>query len=189
MSNKSANELLSMDLHEIVETVQTGLRSVGAEVASPWFYLQFGLILAAAGIAWAADAAIRSRVDMSSLAMRWPMPLRHFVRVMVFSASTAIFAIEMIASRVIMSHATWPSRSYLIAVSANLALAWLAIRLITSVISNTFIVTVVSVSAWTVAALSIIGQLGPAIELLDSYSLTIGGLRLAPLLLVKPGAL
>src|ERR1700745_2978561 len=115
---------MDMDLKDIIEAVHTGLRSVGAEVSSPWFYLQFGLILAAAGIAWAADAAIRSRVDMSSLAMRWPMPLRHFVRVMVLSASTAIFAIEMIVSRVVMSHATWPSRSYLIVVSAKLALAW-----------------------------------------------------------------
>src|SRR5262245_62445319 len=189
MSNKSANELLSMDLHETVETVQTVLRSVGAEVSSPWFYLQFGLILAAAGIAWAADAAIRSRVDMSSLAMRWPMPLRHFVRVMVLSASTAIFAIEMIASRVVMSHATWPSRSYLIVVSAKLALAWLAIRLITSVIRNAFVVKVVSLAAWTVAALSIIGELDVTIEMLDAYSIEIGGLRLTPLLLIKAGAL
>jgi small-conductance mechanosensitive channel len=184
-----ANELLSIDMHEIVESIQTALRSVGAEVSSPWFYLQFGLILAAAGIAWAADAAIRSRVDMSSLAMRWPLPLRHFARVMVFSASTAIFAILMIVSRVVMYHATWPSRSYLIAVAAKLALAWLAIRLITSVIRNAFVVKVVSLAAWTVAALSIIGQLGPAIDLLDSYSVEIGGLRLTPLLLIKAGAL
>ena len=178
-----------MDVNEIVETVQTALRSVGAEVASPWFYLQIGLILAAAGIAWAADAAIRSRVDMSSLATRWPLPLRHFARVMVFSASTAIFALEMIASRVTMYHMTWPSRSYLLAVSAKLALAWLAIRLITSVIRNAFIVKVVSVTAWTVAALSILGQLDAAIELLDSYSIVLGGLRLTPLLLIKAGAL
>ena len=178
-----------MDVNQIVETIQTALRSVGAEVASPWFYLQFGLILAAAGIAWAADAAIRSRVDISSLAMRWPLPLRHFARVMVLSASTAIFAIEMIASRVTMYHMTWPSRSYLIAVAAKLALAWLAIRLITSVIRNAFIVRVVSVAAWTVAALSIIGQLDTAIELLDSYSIVLGGLRLTPLLLIKAGAL
>ncbi|MFX5949033.1 hypothetical protein ABTF06_19115, partial [Acinetobacter baumannii] len=87
--------------------------SVGAEVSSPWFYLQFGLILAAAGMAWAADTAIRSRVDMTRFGMRWPLPLRHFARVMVFSASTAIFAILMIVSRVIMWHMTWPSRSYL----------------------------------------------------------------------------
>jgi small-conductance mechanosensitive channel len=184
-----ANDLISMDVHEIVESIQTFLRSVGAEVASPWFYLQFGLILATAGIAWAADAAIRSRVDMTSLAMRWPLPLRHFARVMVFSASTAIFAILMIIERVIMWHATWPSRSYLIAVSAKLALAWLAIRLITSVIRNAFIVKVVSLAAWTVAALSITGQLDAAIDLLDSYAFVLGGLRLTPLLLIKAGAL
>jgi small-conductance mechanosensitive channel len=182
-------ELLPMDVNALVESVQTALRSVGAEVASPWFYLQFGLILAAAGIAWAADAAIRSRVDMTSLAMRWPMPLRHFVRVMVRSASTAIFAILMIVSRVTMYHTTWPSRSYLIVVAAKLALAWLAIRLITSVIRNAFIVKVVSLAAWTVAALSIIGQLEGAIEALDSVAIDIGGLRLTPLLLIKAGAL
>jgi small-conductance mechanosensitive channel len=184
-----ASELLSMDVNQIVETVHTFLRSVGAEVASPWFYLQFGLILAAAGISWAADTAIRSRVDLSSLAMRWPLPLRHFVRVMVFSASTAIFAILMIVSRVVMYHATWPSRSYLIVVAAKLALAWLAIRLITSVIRNAFIVRVVSLAAWTVAALSIIGQLGAAVEVLDSYAIVLGDLRLTPLLLIKAGAL
>ncbi|MCP4619890.1 MAG: mechanosensitive ion channel [Bradyrhizobium sp.] len=180
---------MSLDMSEIVQTIQTFLRSVGAEVASPWFYLQFGLILATAGIAWAADAAIRSRVDMSSLGMRWPLPLRHFARVMVFSASTAIFAILMIAERAIMWHVTWPSRSYLIAVAAKLALAWLAIRLITSVIRNAFIVKVVSLSAWTVAALSITGQLDAAVDLLDSYAFVLGGLRLTPLLLIKAGAL
>src|SRR5262245_49712937 len=184
-----ASELLSMDVNQIVESIQTFLRSMGAEVASPWFYLQFGLILATAGIAWAADAAIRSRVDMSSLAMRWPLPLRHFVRVMVLSASTAIFAILMIIERVVMYHATWPSRSYLIVVAAKLALAWLAIRLITSVIRNAFVVKVVSLAAWTVAALSIIGELDVTIEMLDAYSIEIGGLRLTPLLLIKAGAL
>ncbi len=184
-----ASELLSMDVNQIVESIQTFLRSLGAEVSSPWFYLQFGLILATAGIAWAADGAIRSQVDMSSLAMRWPLPLRHFVRVMVFSASTAIFAILMIVERVAMYHMTWPSRSYLIVVAAKLALAWLAIRLITSVIRNAFIVRVVSLAAWTVAALSIIGQLDSAIDLLDSYAIVLGDLRLTPLLLIKAGAL
>ncbi|MGL6060562.1 MAG: mechanosensitive ion channel family protein [Bradyrhizobium sp.] len=184
-----SNEILSIDLNDVVEAVLNFLRSVGAEVSSPWFYLQFGLILAAAGMAWAADTAIRSRVDMTRFGMRWPLPLRHFARVMVFSASTAIFAILMIVSRVIMWHMTWPSRSYLIAVSAKLALAWLAIRLITSVLRNAFIVKVVSLAAWTVAALSIIGQLDAAVDLLDSYAIVLGGLRLTPLLLIKAGAL
>jgi small-conductance mechanosensitive channel len=180
---------MDLDPKDVLDFLHDTARSVGAEVASPWFYLQFGLMMAAAGIALAADAAIRSRVDMTKLAMRWPMPLRHFARVLVSSASTAVFAILVIAARVTMYHSTWPSRSYLLMVAAKLALAWLAIRLVTSVIRNAFIVRVVSVSAWLVAALSIIGQLDPAVDALDSVSVVLGGLRLTPLLLIKLGAL
>jgi len=178
-----------MDLNDISEFLFSAARSAGAEVTSPWFYLQFGLMLAAAGIAYAADAAIRARVDLTSLAMRWPLPLRHFVRVLVGSASTAVFAILVIAERIAMYHSTWPSRSYLLMVAAKLALAWLVIRLVTSVIRNAFIVKLVSVSAWFVAALSILGQLDATVETLDSVAVEIGGLRLTPLLLIKAGAL
>ena len=158
---------MDMAPKEIIEFLQSTARSVGAEIASPWFYLQFGLILTAAGIAYVADTAIRARVDMTSLAMRWPLPLRHFVRVLVASASTAMFAILVIAARITMYHLTWPSRSYLLMVAAKLALAWLVIRLITSVIRNAFIVKLVSITAWFVAALSILGQLDPAAETLE----------------------
>jgi len=174
-----------MDLNDITEFLHSAARSVGAEVASPWFYLQLGLILAGAGIAYGAGAAIRSRIDMTSLAMGWPAPLRLFMRVLVGSASTAVFAVEMTLARVVMATSTWPSRSYLLAVTANLAFAWLIIRLVTSVIRNPFIVRLVSLSAWLVAALSILGQLEPTIEALDSVSIVLGGLRLTPLLLIK----
>ena len=178
-----------MDLHDIVELLQTTARSVGAEVTSPWFYLQLGLILAATGISIAVGAAVRAKVDLGSLVMGWPIPFRLFMRVLVGSAPTAVFAVLVMAARGIMLASTWPSRSYLLAVSAKLALAWLAIRLITSVIRNAFIVRVVSLFAWAIAALSIIGQLGPAIDALDAVSVEVGGLRLTPLLLIKLGAL
>lgn len=178
-----------MDLNDITEFLLAAARSVGAEVTSPWFYLQLGLILAAAGIAFAVGAAVRARVDVTSLAMRWPAPFRLFLRVLVGSASTAAFAAMMMLARVIMLTSTWPSRSYLLAVAAKLAFAWLIIRLVTSVIRNAFIVRLVSLSAWTLAALSIIGQLNPVVEALDSVSIVLGGLRLTPLLLIKFGAL
>jgi small-conductance mechanosensitive channel len=180
---------MDFDLKDIAEYLLSAARSVGAEVTSPWFYLQFGLMLAGAGMAYAADATIRARVDMTSLAMRWPLPMRHFVRVLVSSASTAVFAVLMIIARVVMYHSTWPSRSYLLVIAAKLAVAWLVIRLVTSVIRNAFIVRVVSFSAWLVAALSIIGQLDATVEALDSISIVLGGLRLTPLLLIKLGAL
>jgi small-conductance mechanosensitive channel len=180
---------MDFNLSDIMDFLRDAARSVGAEVTSPWFYLQFGLIMAAAGIAYAVDASVRARVDLTSLGMSWPPRLRHFARVLVTCTSTVAFAIVVIAARVIMYHSTWPSRSYMLMVAAKLALAWLIIKLTTSVIRNAFIVNLVSLSAWIVAALSIIGQLDPAIDELDSISVVLGGLRLTPLLLIKLGGL
>ncbi|WP_204276934.1 hypothetical protein, partial [Escherichia coli] len=63
------------------------------------------------------------------------------------------------------------------------------IRLVTSVLRNAFIVRLVSITAWFVAALSIIGQLDATVDLLDSVAVVIGGLRLTPLLAIKAGVL
>jgi small-conductance mechanosensitive channel len=185
----ACDEILTMDLNEIAELLHSAARSVGAEVTSPWFYLQLGLIVAGAGIALGVGAAVRSRIDITSLAMGWPAPLRLFMRVLVGSAPTAVFAVLIMLARVIMVHSTWPSRSYLLSVAAGLAFAWLIIRLVTSVIRNPFIVRLVSLAAWLVAALSILGLLEPTIEALDSVSIVLGGLRLTPLLLIKLGVL
>jgi small-conductance mechanosensitive channel len=174
-----------LDLNEIHTWLVDAARSLGAEITSPWFYLQLGLIMVGAGLAHAVGAAVRSRVDMTSLVMGWPAPLRLFMRVLVGSASTAAFALLMAIARMIMLNSTWPSRSYWLEVSAKLALAWLIIRLVTSVIRNPFIVRSVSLSAWFVAALSILNQLAPVIQMLDSVGIDLGGLRLTPLLLIK----
>ena len=175
-----------MDLNDIIDYLGTVARSVGAEMSSPFFYLQFGLIVIAAGIALTANAALQKRVDRGSLADRWPLPLRRLAQVLVVeSFSTVVFAILVIAARIVMYHSTWPSRSYMLVVAAKLALAWLAIRLITSVIRNAFLVMLISLLAWLIAALSIINQLEPATEALDSVSIVLGGLRLTPLLVIK----
>jgi small-conductance mechanosensitive channel len=184
-SNQRPHETLTMDTNDILDFLRSAARSVGAEVTSPWFYLQLGLVLAGAGIAFAAGAAIRSRVKPGALATGWPAPLRMMLLVLVSYSSTAVFAVLMRAARMVMHELTWPSRSYLLSISAKLAVAWLLIRLLTSVIRNAFFVRLVSIAAWLVAALSIIGQLEPTIDALDSVSVVIGGLRLTPLLLIK----
>jgi small-conductance mechanosensitive channel len=178
-----------MDLSDIIEYLRMVARSVGAEISSPFFYLQFGLILTAAGIALAANAALQARINTDSLANRWPPPLRRLAHVMVESFSTIVFTVLVIAARIAMYHSTWPSRSYMLVVAAKLALAWLIIRLVTSVIRNSFLVKLISLSAWVIAALSVINQLDPAVDALDSVSIVLGGLRLTPLVVIKLGLL
>src|SRR5260370_32872767 len=103
---------MDMNVKEVIEFLQATARSLGAEITSPWFYLQFGLILAAFGIAFAADAAIRARVDMSSVAMKWPLPLLRLAHLLVGSASTVVFAILVIASPVTLYQSTEPTPNH-----------------------------------------------------------------------------
>jgi small-conductance mechanosensitive channel len=176
---------MDLDLNTLLDDLHMAARSVGAEISSPWFYLQLGLILAAAGLAFAAGAAIRARFKVNAVGLGLPIPLRLFLRVLVGSAPTAVFAALMGVARLVMVSMTWPSRSYLLSVAANLALAWLIIRLVASGIRNELVVRVVSISAWLVAALSILGKLDPVVDTLDSVAITLGGLRLTPLLAIK----
>jgi small-conductance mechanosensitive channel len=183
------NEILTMDLNDIIEYLRTVARSVGAEISSPWFYVQFGVILIAAGIALVAPKALYARIGATSLANRWPPPLRRLAQAIVESFSTVVFAFLVIAARIAMHLSTWPSHSYMLSVAAKLALCWLIIRLVTSVIGNAFLVKLISLSAWLIAALSIINQLNPVVEALDSMSIVLGGLRLTPLVVIKLGLL
>jgi small-conductance mechanosensitive channel len=164
--------------------VQAG-RSVGAEITSPWFYTQFGLIIAAAGLSMIVAAAVRGPLDQLLAEARWLLPVRRIARVLVRSAGIACFALLTFAMRLVMLTLTWPSRSYLLATAASLATAWLIIRVATSVIRNEFVVQVITVLAWSVAALSILGVLDATVASLDSVAIVVGGLRLTPLLILK----
>ncbi|MGB3273612.1 MAG: mechanosensitive ion channel domain-containing protein [Xanthobacteraceae bacterium] len=167
------------------EIVLTAARSLGAEISSPWFYYQIGAILALAGIAYGLATLIRSRLSLAPHTATWPAPLRLIARVLVESLGTLLFAVLAGAVRLGMVASTWPSRSYLLSIAANLAVAWLAIRLATSMIRNQFLVRLIAGSAWAIAALSILGQLKPAVRALDAVAITVGGLRLSPLLIIK----
>ena len=145
------------EIDEIYEFLQTTVRSIGGEITSPWFYFQLGLILAGAGLAHLLAISLRSRVDITSFAMGWPTTFRLAVRVLIRYAAFGFFAALMAITRVIMVASTWPSRSYLLVVAANLAAAWLLIRLATSLIRNDTTVKLVSITAWCIAALSILG--------------------------------
>lgn len=174
-----------MDIDQIGRWLLNGKTIIGTEITSPGFFLQLGLILIGAGLAFVVWTAIRSRYRTSSMAMGWPNAARRLVRILIDSAPIAIFAVLMLLTRFVMLSMTWPSHSYLLPVAAKLAFAWLIIRLATSVIRNALAVRVISIAAWCVAALSILGQLQPTMEALDSVAIVIGGLRLTPLLIIK----
>lgn len=57
------------------------------------------------------------------------------------------------------------------------------IRLASMSVSNSVFSRLIAINAWTIAALNIIGLLGPAIKVLDSWVVSIGQVRVSLLTL------
>jgi small-conductance mechanosensitive channel len=173
-------------LDETLNALVTALRvTLRTELTSVWLPIQFGAIALAAVAAWAAAAAIRKRFDLVSATMGWPAYLRIFVRALIDNFGVLAFMVFVgVARAAVRAWAEHP-RTYILGVAGDLATAWVVIVLAASVIRNPFINRLVAVTAWTVAALSILGLLDPTLSALDARAIVIGGLRVTPLLIIK----
>jgi len=177
------------DMQQLADVLANTARAIGTEFASIWLPIQIGLILLAVVISAALGALFRRRVDLASLASGWPAFPRRILQQIAENFGTVVFILLTSSMRAAMAAITLPPRSYLIAVAAKLASAWIVIALTAGLIQNRFVYRVVAISAWTLAALSILGLLEPVSSLLDSVAIHLGGLRLTPLLLLKTSIL
>ena len=67
----------------------------------------------------------------------------------------------------------------LISTTATLVAAWIVIHLVSRALKNPLWARVVTWTAWSIAALSIVGLLEPTIELLDSAAIQVGQVRIS----------
>ncbi len=173
------------NVHRLTGAAGNILRTVGEQLTSGNLLLQLALIFLAAAVATLAAMVIRRRVDLTALTMGWPALARQFARHVMANIGTIIFVVLAAIMHTAMLALTWPSRSYLLGVAFSLATAWVVIALVAGLIRNQFVYRLVAVSAWAIAALSILRLLQPAMNALDSVGVLIGGLRITPLLVIK----
>jgi len=77
----------------------------------------------------------------------------------------------------------WPHA--LVRTTVSLLTAWVVIRLTASLVRDPVWSKAVALTVWTIAALNILGLLQPTIALLDQLGLTLGGLRISALTVIK----
>jgi small-conductance mechanosensitive channel len=176
-------------LQQLASTINNFLQSAIHELTSVRLLLQFGLIVATAGVSLLIATLVRRRIDRAALTAAWPAWLRDFADHVLANLGAIIFVLLAVTIRAVMLSLTWPSSSYFIGVAASLATAWVVIALVAGLIRNQFFYRLVAVSAWTIAALSILGLLEPTMKALNSVGVFIGGLRITPLLVIKTTAL
>ncbi len=146
----------------------------------PWNAYQLGIALAVFALAHLLAMVVAPRLYdwMRGLEGRpkWQMRilviLHRRIRMILFVAIIwLVFAV--------MQETTWPSRSYILGVIAELATAWLFIAFAARLIANAFLRAVVRYGAWAWVTLSILNLTGEAQTVLDSFSLTLGETRIS----------
>ena len=177
------------DFKETLDALGESAKALASQFATIWVPIQLGLIALAVMVAWTLAALLRRRVSLVSLTMGWPPFLRQAARAIVDNLGVIIFILLILIERAAVQALTLPARTVLLDVAANLATAWVVISVLASLIQNQLVNRVVSLTAWTIAALSILGLLAPVRDALDAAGLTVGGLRITALLVLKTTAL
>jgi small-conductance mechanosensitive channel len=152
----------------------------------PWNAYQIGI---AVGLLLGAHIASRLLGPRCRDWMRrregWPK-WRMRILVTLHQRLRLIFFVMLIWPTVwILRATTWPSRSYLLAILAELALAWLTIAVLTRLIGNSFLRALVRYAGWTWATLIILNLTDEAQRLLDGWAFEFGETRLSLWLIVQ----
>lgn len=90
-----------------------------------------------------------------------------------------LFVVLIWAVVLTMREITWPSRSYMLAVVGNLALAWLIVAFATRLIANKVLRILVRYGAWAWITLRILDLTEETREILDNVAVTLGETRLS----------
>ena len=177
------------EVHQLADTISDTLQAFSREFSSLRLLGQLGLIALAAVIATVAATLTRHRVDLNALTLGWPQFLQTVARLLLANLGSTIFVLIVAIMQAATVSLDFQGRFDLLSVAASLATAWVVIALVAGLIRNQFVYRLVAASAWTIAALSILGLLQPTMTTLDSFAIVIGGLRVTPLLVIKTSVL
>jgi small-conductance mechanosensitive channel len=178
------------NLQDALIAVIAGMRAaLQTELTSIWLPIQIGAVGLAAIAAIAIAAIVRRKFDLASATTGWPAYLGTAVRALMgnFGVLLLIATLGIIRAGIEV-WATEP-RVYLLDIAINLATAWVVIAILASLIRTPSINRAVAITAWTIAALSIVGLLDATVAALDARGITLGGIRVTPLLVLKTSAL
>ncbi len=173
----------------VFDTVVKWFDQFGISFSETMFAWTFGQ-LAVIAFAWLMAVLVARMLDKPvDVQMRKIHGNRSLLRVLiVLRKSIRAFLMVVflwIGIGIIAQVSIFTSRRQLVVSAASLATAWLIISIASKFIRNRFLSKTVAVTAWTVAALNILGLLPATIEMLDAAGIQFDTFRLSLLVVFK----
>lgn len=152
----------------------------------PWNFYQICIALALFLLAWGLSLLARPRLhDWLRAREGWPKWRMRLFIIIHRRLRMIFFVILLWIAVLIMREITWPSRSYLMSIFANLASAWLFVVFATRLIDNPPLRSLVRWGAWTWVTLSILNLTERTQAFLEGLSISIGDSGFTAWLLVQ----
>lgn len=172
--------------YQLKSIILSWLDNLQVVLLNPDMWIQSGVIVAVFVLArWLLTPPLQRLLVRLSLANDRTASFNHLMVTLSEFANTLIWlTLQWIAIQVYV----YLDKSHnLLTPVASLLSAWLLIRIASKLLKNEMAARVIFTLAWTVAILNIFGWLQPTLNLLDSFTLTLGSIRLTPLIVIKVG--
>lgn len=177
----------SPTLNEVGNSLLIDGQNLIMSFMQPWRFYQIGILLALFALSHLLTRhLIDPKIDtwLRSLKGMKPSQLR-FMLLIARRSRLIVFALIAWITVLIMREVTWPSRSYVIAIAATLASAWVFVAIATRLIRNPLLRTTVRYGAWAYVTLRVLNLEERAYSLLDAAAIDFGSLHLSLLIILK----
>ena len=166
---------LTPDAQEAAFSLADQVQDFALGLLRPWNAYQVAIALGLFVVAWLAARLLAPRLHNWMRGRQgWPK-WRYRILIAIHRRLWLIFYVGLLWLTVwAMQQLTWPSRSYLLGIFADLGLALLIIAAVSRQISNGFLRQVVRYAGWAWVTLSITGFTDEVKTLLDSVGLQLG---------------
>ncbi len=173
------------DISNISETSANIFEHLKNAVTEPANWIQVALIVFSMGIGWAVRKRFAPRlihwIDRSGLNFRIRQTLKSLTKLIL--QVVAVFLIGIFLK--IQTIGSFSGSTSVESVSINLLMAWIVIRSAAQIIENSFARQTVVITAWAIAALSIVGLLDETVTLLEGIGFSIGDSQVTALAVIK----
>ncbi len=169
-----------------IQVLLRQLRNFGIGLVQPWRLYQLAILTGCLAFGQVISLLITARMNtwMRSLEGRpkWQLRLLLLINQRIRSIAFVLVAWTLV---LVMRETTWPSRSYLIGLVAELATAWLLISIATRLLKNQSLRRVLRWGAWVFVTLNILGLTEFAATVLDDFAVDIGSVHISLLMILK----
>lgn len=179
-----------MDISAIISDVGDWLNplldsdgSLVDRLLRPWNLYQVGILLGLIVLAHLLSRLITPFVNLPNT--NSPSFLSSLFTALEHRKRSILLAILLWLTVLTLQEVTWPSRSFYLAIAANLVTAWVVISLLTRMVRNRLLGRTLALIIWGVAALNITGILPAVLSALESASFGIGERQVSLLAIVN----